>query len=390
MNEKKRIVVLGSTGSIGLQALSVIAAHPDRMTLVGLGAGRSAGKLLEQAAEFSAKHIAVSEPRAAAFLRGRVPDGLKLYIGEKGMERLAALPEADAVVIGITGLMALPPLLAAIRAGKTVALANKESVVCGNPLIAEALAEPGAGRILPVDSEQSAIFQCLMNGEREELSRVILTASGGPFRGASEAQLAAVTPEQALAHPTWRMGRKITIDSATLFNKGLEVLEAAYLFDLKKDQIEVLIHPQSIVHSMVEYQDGSAIAQLAAPDMRLAIQYALTYPERLPCPGKRLSLADAGTLSFERPAPPLDRALTLAYQALEIGGSMPAVYNGANEAAVERFLKGAFGFLDIHRAVEHAMDRADAAPIRSLEDVFEADAFARRAVHEWATRSERF
>lgn len=382
MSEKKRIVVLGSTGSIGTQALDVIAANPDSMELVGLGAGSSAGKIVEQANRFSARYVALADRGASAFLKRRVPAGKKLFTGSEGMAELAALPEADTVVMGITGLQALPPLLRALKAGKTVALANKESIVCGNPLVQAVLREPGAGRILPVDSEQSAIFQCL--GARHEVERVLLTASGGPFRGLSEAKLAAVTPQQALAHPTWRMGPKITIDSATMFNKGLEVLEAAYLFGLQGEQIKVLIHPQSIVHSMVEYRDGSVMAQLAAPDMRLAIQYALTYPERLPGPSKRLSLAEVGALTFEEPAPPLDLALELAYTALDAGGTMPAIYNGANEAAVALFLKGACTLPDIHRAVAYAMGRAEAEPIGSLEDVLEADAWAKRTVAEWA------
>jgi len=384
MSEKKRIVVLGSTGSIGTQALDVIAANPGSMELVGLGAGSSAGKIVEQAMRFSARYIALADRGASAFLKRRVPAGRKLFTGNEGMAEIAALPEADIVVMGITGLQALPPLLSALKAGKTVALANKESIVCGNPLVQAVLREPGAGRILPVDSEQSAIFQCL--GTRNAVERVILTASGGPFRGYGEAELAAVTPKEALAHPTWRMGPKITIDSATMFNKGLEVLEAAYLFGMQREQIKVLIHPQSIVHSMVEYRDGSVMAQLAAPDMRLAIQYALTYPERLPGPSKRLSLSEVGTLTFEEPSPPLNLALELAYMALEAGGTMPAIYNGANDAVVALFLKGACTLLDIHRAVAYAMERAEENTVGSLEDILEADAWAKRTVGEWAAR----
>ncbi len=374
---RKNIVVLGSTGSIGTQALSVIAAHPDRFETLALSANRSARLLCEQAAATRARYVGLADTAAAQELRNLLPPGVRLEAGKDANCALAALPEADIVLICIGGIEGLPALLCALRAGKTVALANKESIVCGNPLVQEALQTYG-GRIVPVDSEHSALFQCLQNGTQSEVASLILTASGGPFREYTEEQLARVTPEQALNHPVWHMGRKITVDSATLFNKGLEVIEASFLFGFPNTHISVLIHPQSIVHSMVEYVDGSVIAQMSAPDMRLAIQYALSYPERLDRQIERLSLAKIGGLTFfsadDHPA------IRLARAALAGGDVLPVVYNAANEIAVELFLEHRIGFLDIRRAVEHALEFAPNAFVRSLNDVMQIDTETRKQV----------
>ncbi|MDO4573555.1 MAG: 1-deoxy-D-xylulose-5-phosphate reductoisomerase, partial [Clostridia bacterium] len=325
----KKISVLGSTGSIGKQTLEVIEANPDSMRVLALSGGRNAELLIEQARRFQPKYVANSEPLDASLL----PKGVKYLCGPQAAEQAAALPEADAVVNGISGFAAFKPLLAALGAGKRVALANKESVVCGGALIDRELRRCG-GQLLPVDSEQSAIFQCLHNGRREETEALILTASGGPFWREPLSALESVTPEQALRHPTWRMGNKITIDSATLFNKGLEILEAAYLFHFNAEQISVLIHPESIVHSMVAYRDGTVMANLSRPDMRLPIQYALTYPERRPSPVRPLSLTEIGGLHFHEADMQRFAAIRLAFQALRAGGSMPIAYNAANEVAV--------------------------------------------------------
>jgi len=380
--DQKKVVVLGCTGSIGTQALDVIRAVPDRFRLVGLSAGANSDLMLRQIQAFQPEYAVMADEAATQTLKKNGNAQLQIEAGEDAVCALAALPEADVIVMGISGTAAIKPLLAALQAGKTVALANKESIVCANDLVQAALRQPGAGQILPVDSEQSAIFQCLQNGSREEVSTLLLTASGGPFKGFTREELRSVTPAQALHHPTWNMGKKITIDSATMFNKGLEVIEAAYLFGFGKDQISVLIHPQSIVHSMVEYQDGSIMAQLSCPDMRLAIQYAMTYPERHPGPCKRLSLFEAGTLTFLPPPEPLNKALALAYAALEAGNAMPAVYNGANEEAVDLYLKGRIGFLDIYRAVEDTMAGFQNRSVCSVEELEEIDARAKRYVRD--------
>lgn len=378
---KKRIVVLGSTGSIGRQTLDVVRAMPQEFEILALCAGENAAALLEQAREFYPAYLGVRDPAQAALLAGT---GAHVVAGGDAARTLAALDEADIVVNGVSGFAGLPPLLAALRAKKTVALANKESIVCAHELVEAALA--AGGRIIPVDSEQSALYQCLRCGEAREVSRLILTASGGPFRTYTKERLQRVTPGDALRHPTWRMGRKITVDSASLFNKGLEIMEAAYLFQIPGERIEVLIHPESIVHSMVEFADGSNIAQLSAPDMRLPIQYALALTERLGGGFGKLDLAKAGTLRFE--APDFDRfpALPLAYAALREGGALPIAYNGANEVAAALFLEGKIPFPDIPVLVEHAMAKIERERPQSLEDVFELDGQARRLAREKAGR----
>jgi len=373
---KKRITVLGSTGSIGKQSLDVVSSHPEGMALFGISAHRSTKALIEQAAAYRPAVVACETPFDPALL----PPGTEAIFGENATAVLAERAEADVVVNGISGFAALPPLMRSLLAGKRVALANKESVVCGKPLIDRALKE-GGGEILPVDSEQSAIFQCLQNGRRGEVERLILTASGGPFWRMEPEQLEAVTPEQALAHPTWNMGRKISIDSATLFNKGLEIIEAAYLFDFSADQIEVLIHPQSIVHSMVAYRDGTCMANMSLPDMRLPIQYAVTYPERKPSVCSPLLLETQQPLTFHKPDLVRFGALRLAYETLKKGLSYPIAYNGANEAAVEAFCDGRIGFMDIERVVDYTLNQHDPKDAGSLEEIQEIDRSVRETAH---------
>lgn len=376
---KKKIVVLGSTGSIGRQTLEVVRALPNELEILALCAGSDGAALWEQAREFRPAYLGI---RDAAEVKKLKKTGAKVAAGQNAAALLAALPEADIVVNGVSGFAGLPPLLSALEAKKTVALANKESIVCAHELVDAALAK--GGRIIPVDSEQSALYQCLQCGERREVSRLLLTASGGPFRGYSQERLSRVTAAEALRHPTWRMGRKITVDSASLFNKGLEVMEAAYLFHIPGERIEVLIHPESIVHSLVEFADGSNIAQLSAPDMRLPIQYALTLTERKPGGFGKLDLVKAGALHFEEPDHERFPALTLAYAALKEGGALPIAYNGANEVGVALFLEGKIGFMDIPVLVEHAMAKIERAHPHSLADVMELDGQARRLALEKA------
>ena len=377
----KQISVLGCTGSIGRQSLDVVASHPEEMALFGIAANRDAETLIQQANAY--------RPRIAAceteFDASRLPEGTLAVMGKGATERLAAMPEADVVVNGVSGFAALAPLVAALKANKRVALANKESIVCGKSLIDRILREYH-GEILPVDSEQSAIFQCLQNGRKEEVDKLILTASGGPFWRRSRGELAGITPEEALAHPTWNMGKKITIDSATLFNKGLEVIEAAYLFDLPAEQIEVVIHPQSIVHSMVRYIDGTCMANMSKPDMRLPIQYAITYPARAASSCRTLSLFEEQPLTFHRPDFARFPSLKMAFDALKTGLSCPLVYNGANEAAVEAFCSGRIGFLDIERVVDYTLNQHTPVALFTLEEIIEADRLARDTANGWIAR----
>ncbi len=372
----KQISVLGCTGSIGRQALDVIASHPEEMALFGIAANTNTTALIEQASTYRPRVVASEAELDASLL----PDGVTVFSGAGATARLAAMAEADVVVNGVSGFAALAPLIASLKAGKRIALANKESIVCGKSLIDATLNEYG-GEILPVDSEQSAIFQCLQNGRREEVDKLILTASGGPFWQRNREELENITLEQALAHPTWNMGRKITIDSATLFNKGLEVIEAAYLFDVPAERIEVVIHPQSIVHSMVVYQDGTCIANMSKPDMRLPIQYAITYPQRIVSSCAPLHLYQEQPLSFHQPDLQRFLSLRLAYDALKAGLSCPLVYNGANEAAVEAFCSGEIGFLDIERVVDYTLNQHSPVRLSSLEEIMEADRLAREAAN---------
>lgn len=378
---KKQISVLGCTGSIGRQSLDVISSHADEMALFGIAANRDINTLLEQVSTYHPRVVACETEFDASLL----PSGVEAIMGQGATERLAGMNEADVVVNGVSGFAALSPLVASLKAGKRVALANKESIVCGKSLIDNVLREY-QGEILPVDSEQSAIFQCLQNGKKSEVDKLILTASGGPFWRKSREELANVTPEEALAHPTWNMGKKITLDSATLFNKGLEVIEAAYLFDLPAEQIEVLIHPQSIVHSMVSYIDSTCMANLSKPDMRLPIQYAITYPDRISSSCTPLSLYLEQPLTFHKPDLARFHSLKMAYDALKAGLSLPLVYNGANEAAVEAFCSGRIGFLDIERVVDYTLNHHVPKALLSLEEIIEADRLARDNTNVWIDR----
>lgn len=381
---QKKVVILGSTGSVGKQTLAVIEQERSKFEVLAIGAGANARGLLAQAKAYAPNYVGIADEAEQNVLQEGLPPATTLIAGADAMCTLASLDEADVIVIGISGIAGLPPLLEALRAGKTVAIANKESIVCAYPLV-KAMIDAYGGRILPVDSEHSALFQCLQNGRREEVAVLHLTASGGRFWEQPDEVLAKVTPQEALFHPVWNMGKKITIDSATLFNKGLELIEAAYLYEMPNSHISVLIHPQSIVHSMVEYTDGAVIAQLAMPDMRLPIQYALSYPERLNRQIPRLSLHDIGKLTFydgnRQPA------IVLARQALIGGGALPTVYHAANDIAVQLFLEGRIGFLDIRRAVEYALEHAPKANTPStLEDVLAVDKAARRIVRERYSR----
>ncbi len=376
----KNIAVFGSTGSIGTQALSVAAFHKDRLKVTAIAANRSTALVAEQIRAFRPEYVGMYDEAAAREIAELFPD-VKVISGAE-VNALAALPEIDTVVNGVSGFAGLFPLLAALEAGKTVALANKESIVCGHRIVDEALAKFG-GRILPVDSEQSAIFQCLTAGHREDVKRLILTASGGMFRDFSFEELKKVTPEMAMKHPTWNMGKKITVDSSSMFNKGLEIMEAGWLFGFGPDEISVFIHPQSIVHSMVEYKDGALIAQLAKPDMRLAIQYALTYPERLPSQIPPAGPAALSGLTFAEPDTERFPAIGLAYKAFREGESLPIAYNSGNETAVSAFLEGRLGFTGIAGCVEYTMDRIPKVKIGSVSDILYLDKEARRLAEEF-------
>jgi len=376
---KKRIAVLGSTGSIGTQTLDVIRRQPDRFEVSALAAaGGRIDLLAEQAREFRPELVAVAREELAEELRRRLPDGIRVAAGEAGLVRAAAETESDMVVSAIVGIAGLMPTLAAVRAGIPVALANKESLVAAGHLVTAAAAAGGVP-IVPVDSEHSAVFQCLNGESRKAVDKLILTASGGAFRDRRREELSAVTPADALRHPNWAMGAKVTIDSATLANKGLEVMEARWLFGVSYDNIEVVLHDESIIHSMVQFVDGSVIAQLGAPDMRLPIQYALTWPERIDSPVRRLDLAEVGRLHFRKADEGRYPMLRLAYEAGRTGGTMPAVFNAANEVAVRLFLEGRIRFLQIEDIVERVMDAHRAERDPDLDGVLEADRWAREA-----------
>jgi len=356
---------------------------PDRLAVVGLGAHRSLKKLIDQAHAFHPACIVVTDPAVAREVcAGDLPAGTRLLVGNAGLRTLVARPDVDVVVSAVVGAIGLEGTWAALEAGKTVALANKETLVVAGPLVMALAAQRGA-QILPVDSEHSAIFQALSGHRPQDVRRVVLTASGGPFRGRSRRELASVTPDDALRHPTWRMGRKITVDSATLMNKALEVIEARWLFGLPPEKIEVIIHPESLVHSFVEFHDGSVLAQLSPPDMRLPIQYALTYPERVDGPARRLDWTVLGTMHFEQPDAETFPALRLGYEVAREGGTCGAVLNAANEAAVGRFLAGELSFLDIPRVCEDVLAHHHFSPNPSLEELWAADRAARQEVSTW-------
>jgi 1-deoxy-D-xylulose-5-phosphate reductoisomerase len=379
-----RVVVLGSTGSIGCSALDVIEHDRGRrLKAWGLSAHSRWQVLAEQAARLKPRFAAVTGSDFAGELeQGLKGTGVEILKGPDAVVRMVQHPETDRVLSAIVGAAGLRGTWAALEAGKIVALANKETLVVAGPLVME-LARARGVPILPVDSEHSAIYQALRAGKREEVRRVILTSSGGPFRGRSKQELSSVTPEEALRHPTWQMGPKITIDSATLMNKALEVIEARWLFQLEPDQIEVVIHPESIVHSMVEFTDGSVIAQMSPPDMRLPIQYALTYPDRVPGVGERLDLGKPVSLSFEPPDRDTFPSLDLGFEVMRRGGTAGAALNAANERAVARFQRGEIGFLDIASACRAIVEHHTFDPRPTLELLWSVDAWARREVDRW-------
>lgn len=368
----KRIAILGSTGSIGTQALNVIRRHRDRFAVEVLCAGSNADLLVQQALEFNPNAVAIAdETKYQAVKEALEPKGIKVFSGASSMVDLMEMDTVDMVLASIVGFAGLRPTLRALERGKAVALANKETLVVAGSIVTAA-ARRHRAPLLPVDSEHSAIFQCLV-GEGSAVDKILLTASGGPFRGRSREELAAVTLEQALRHPNWSMGRKVTIDSATLMNKGLEVIEAQWLFGVDVDNIEVLVHPQSVVHSMVQFADGSIKAQLGIPTMETPIQYAFSFPERIESHLPRLDFAQYPTLTFEKPDRATFRCLDLAYSAIRRGGNMPCVMNAANEVAVQQFIEGKIGFLDIADRVEAAMQTAPFIPDPTLDDLFETD-----------------
>jgi 1-deoxy-D-xylulose-5-phosphate reductoisomerase len=386
----KNISLLGSTGSIGKNVLAVIRAYPKRFRIVGLSAGRNIELFADQVEEFSPQCISVSREDLVAPLADMLPQKYRSRIcwGEDGNCQVATLAEADMVVTAVVGAAGLLPTLNAIQAGKDIGLANKETLVMAGRLIMEAVRENDV-RLLPIDSEHSAVFQALEAGRRQDVHRIILTASGGPFRALAPEDFVSITPAQALAHPNWEMGKKISIDSATLMNKGLEVIEARWLFDITPDRIGVVVHSQSIVHSLVEFIDGSVVAQLGIPDMRIPIAYALSYPERLDLGLSRLSLSGCANLSFEEPRYDRFPALRMATHALEQGGMQPAVLNAANEVAVEAFLSHRIGFVDIAATVAETLAADMAGDDLDLQAILAADRQARRiAEQEVARRSQ--
>ncbi|HLX70849.1 MAG TPA: 1-deoxy-D-xylulose-5-phosphate reductoisomerase [Verrucomicrobiae bacterium] len=373
----KNVVLLGSTGSIGTNTVKVAEDLPDRIRLVGLAAGNNATLLLEQTRKHRPEAIAISDPAKAVELGNALGVSTKVYAGTEGLLKLATLPSADIVLIAIVGTAGLQPALAAIRAGKDIAIASKEILVMAGEIVMAEARKYGV-RVLAVDSEHSAIFQCLDGKPPASIRKLWLTASGGPFRSTPKEEFPNITVERALKHPSWVMGRKITIDSATLFNKGLEMIEARWLFDIGIERVGVLVHPQSIVHSMVEFVDGSMLAQLSTPDMCLPIQYALTYPDRAPSERVQTNFARLGSLTFEEPDVEKFPALNLARRAGKTGGTLPAVLNAANEIAVEAFVNHKINFPQITQTVLHTMDAHKVVLHPTLEQILEADAWARR------------
>ncbi|SDC87372.1 1-deoxy-D-xylulose 5-phosphate reductoisomerase [Paenibacillus sp. UNCCL117] len=372
----KKISILGSTGSIGTQTLDVVSRYPDLFEVVALAGGYNAELLREQMNLFKPAILSVATKELADRLRAEAPAGTRVVYGPEGLLEAAAGHDAELVVTAVVGSQGLKPTLAAIEAGKQIGLANKETLVSAGHLVTEAAARHGVS-LLPIDSEHSAIFQCLNGESVSRLHKITLTASGGSFRDRTREELAEVTVQDALKHPNWSMGAKITIDSATMVNKGLEVIEAHWLFGLSYDRIDVLIHPESIIHSFVEFVDGSVIAQLGLPDMRVPIQYALTYPDRLPAPAGRLNLAEAGKLNFREMSFERYPCIALAYESGRAGGTMPTVYSAANEVAVDRFLKGEIPFLAIEDIIGGVMAKHRAVRLPDLGTILDSDAWAR-------------
>lgn len=389
---KRRVVVLGSTGSIGEQTLDVVRRHPDKLEIVGLAVGTRGARLLEQAKEYGVGHVALGKPEAvdssvvAELEEHAASFGAQgsIGFGSDAVKDLVRLPEADVIVNALVGAAGLQASYEALCAGKVLALANKESLVVGGDLIMPMATEPGV--LMPIDSEHGAIYQCLLGERAEEVSKLWVTASGGPFRGKKRADLQNVTPAQALAHPTWNMGAKITIDSSTLMNKGLEVIEAHHLFNMPYNKIEVVVQPQSAIHSMVEFSDGSVKAHLGTTDMRIPIQFALSYPDRWDAPVQPLDFRTLGSLEFAAPDTETFRALALAYHAGEVGGTLPCVMNAANEVAVASFLAEKCAYLDIAACVEAAMDahqKAGVQKVESIQQLLELDGWARGVAADW-------
>ena len=378
----KKVVLLGSTGSIGTSTLKVAEDLPDQIRLIGLAAGSNSELLLKQTLRHRPEAISLSNPAKARELENTLGTSTRVYSGGDGLLKLATLPSADIVLIAIVGTAGLQPALAAIRAGKDIAVASKEILVMAGEIVMREAQKNGV-RVLAVDSEHSAIFQCLDGKPPSSVRNLWLTASGGPFRSTPKEEFPAITVERALQHPCWVMGKKITIDSATLFNKGLEMIEARWLFDIEMARVRVVVHPQSVVHSMVEFVDGSMLAQLSTPDMCLPIQYALTYPARVASQRVQTNLAKLGQLTFEEPDRERFPALDLARRAGEIGGTLPAVLNAANESAVDAFVNKRINFPQISELVRQVMDRHTVIDHPRLEQILEADAWAR---HEASTR----
>ncbi|MGN1133927.1 MAG: 1-deoxy-D-xylulose-5-phosphate reductoisomerase [Oscillospiraceae bacterium] len=376
----KTVTILGSTGSIGTQALTVIEKH--NINVKALAAHSNVTLLAEQVKKFGAEYACIYSENKLDELKELLKDtDAEIFCGMDGLCRIAELDGVDIMLNSVVGMVGLKPTLAAIEHGTDIALANKETLVTGGQLVTSAANKKGV-KIFPVDSEHSAIFQCLQGNKKSQVNKIILTASGGPFFGKTRTELENVTAEQALNHPNWSMGNKVTIDSSTLMNKGLEFIEAMWLFDLNPDQIEIVVHRESILHSAVEYKDCSIIGQMGVPDMKIPIQYALLYPERMECPTNHLSLTDYGRLTFAKPDYDTFECLTACIKAITIGGTLPAVVNGANEVAVDAFLKGKIKFLDIGRLVTQALDKAERKEITCLEDVLDADKTARVFIRE--------
>ena len=378
MEYLKTISILGSTGSIGTQALEIAKKHNIRV--IGVAAKSNVDLLIKQAKEFECRYVCIYDEDKLDTLKAAFEGtDVKIFSGMNGLCMMAVLNEADIILNSVVGMVGLQPTLFAIEAGKDIALANKETLVAGGQIVTEAAKRKGV-TIYPVDSEHSAIFQCLQGNDRKQLSKIILTASGGPFYKKTKDELREVSIEQALNHPNWAMGKKITIDSATLMNKGLEFIEAIWLFDLKPEQIEIIVQRESVIHSAVEYNDHSVIAQMGVPDMKIPIQYALLYPERVDCPTKPLSLVDYGTLSFGKPDFDTFDCLSACIKAITMGGAMPAMVNGANEEAVAQFLAGNISFLSIGELVMSVTNEMENCPINNLDDVLRVDKAAREFV----------
>jgi 1-deoxy-D-xylulose-5-phosphate reductoisomerase len=375
--KRKRVIILGSTGSIGTSALKVARDIPDRMEVVGLAAARSTGALAAQAVEFGVKHVALTDASCVPALTRALPDHVRVFPGESGLVELIHAVKADMVLIAIVGTAGLRPALAAIEAGCDLAIASKEILVMAGEIVMDAARRQGVA-VLPVDSEHNAIFQCLEGRNPDEVTRLILTASGGPFRTWPNDQIAAASLDEALRHPTWEMGRKITIDSATLFNKGLEMIEARWLFNVPMERVDVIVHPQSIIHSMVEFIDGSVLAQLSHSDMCFPIQYAVTWPQRVKNSLQPLDFAALRQLDFEAPRRADFPAIDLAVRAGITGGTLPAVYNAANEVAVAAFMEGDLAFPGIWQTVARTMDAHQIETKAGLESILAADAWARK------------